>query len=72
MILQAITTSERGKSVSKCGNDYVMVDITLNRNLFAKLFINSNGDIELRNSQGKFVVKMNPVIFCEFGKEKKM
>lgn len=68
MKLGATITSERGKPVTKTGNEYLEIKINNGsiHGVYATLTIDAgDGEIELKNSKGVIVYSENAVTFSE-------
>jgi hypothetical protein len=67
MKLYATLSSEKGKSVSKCANDYIKFYISSSYSKYAELWIHAgDGYIELFNGKGDKVYSANA---CEFSRD---
>lgn len=66
MKLYAKMSSERGKEVTKSGNEFIEINITNGYKNYAKLFISSeDGFIELENGNGDMIYRANAVEFSK-------
>jgi hypothetical protein len=66
MRLFTTITSERGKPVTKSGNEYISISVTNSYKQYATLEIDAmNGDIELRNGNGDIIYQADAVTFSK-------